>query len=97
MKPTDWFYKTEQWKSTRDAYASSVGGLCEHCYRNGKIVPGEIVHHKVHLSPQNINDPDITLNWDNLVFLCRECHGKEHRKNTKRYKIDALGRVIEFR
>ena len=92
MKNTDWFYKTDAWKNCRDAYAKSVGGLCEECYKRGKIVGGEIVHHKVHLSAQNINDPKITLNWDNLELLCRDCHGKEHGR-TKRYKVDALGRV----
>ncbi len=97
MKATDWFYKTEAWKSCRDSYAKSVGGLCEHCYSKGRIVPGEIVHHKIHLNPQNVNDPNVTLNWENLVLLCRSCHGDEHRKHKKRFKIDALGRVIEFR
>ena len=84
---------TEQWKSCRDAYAASVGGLCEKCYAQGRIVPGEIVHHKVHLDPQNVNDPEVTLNWENLQLLCRDCHGAEHRKREKRYKVDALGRV----
>lgn len=32
--------------------------------------PGAIVHHKEHLTPQNINDPDITLSEDNLELLC---------------------------
>ena len=93
MKATDWFYKTEAWKSCRDAYAKSVGGLCEYCYAKGRIVPGEIVHHKVHLNPQNINDPNISLDWGNLVLLCRDCHGAVHTKKIKRYKVDALGRV----
>lgn len=93
MKATDWFYKTETWKQCRNAYAASVGGLCELCYQKGRIAPGEIVHHKVHLSPSNMNDPEVTLNWDNLVLVCRECHGNEHRKHKKRFKVDALGNV----
>ena len=93
MKATDWFYKTTSWKACRDAYASSVGGLCEKCYEKGKVVPGEIVHHKVHLTPANVYDPDIALSWDNLILLCRDCHGNEHRKHEKRFKVDALGRV----
>lgn len=92
MKSTDWFYKTTAWKSCREAYASSVGGLCEKCYAAGRIVPGEIVHHKVHLTSANINCPEITLNHDNLQLLCRDCHAKEH-KSVKRFKVDELGRV----
>jgi len=56
-------------------------------------VPGEIVHHKIHLTPENIHDPKIALNFDNLQLLCRDCHGKIHAKHQKRYKVDALGRV----
>lgn len=93
MKATDWFYKKQAWRDCQAAYIKAAGGLCERCYAMGKVVPGEIVHHKIHLTPQNINDPSITLSFDNLELLCRECHGIEHSKNKKRYKIDELGRV----
>ena len=43
--------------------------------------PGEIVHHKTHLTPENIDDPTVTLNEDNLELLCRDCHGVEHTKD----------------
>ena len=52
---------------------ASVFGLCERCQQLGKIL-----HHKKKLTPQNIDDPDIALNWDNLEFLCLDCHNKEH-------------------
>ena len=92
-KATDWFYKTDAWKNCRDAYAKSVGGLCERCLKKGRYEPGEIVHHRVHLNAQNINDPTVSLNWNNLELLCRQCHGDEHAKRVKRYRVDALGRV----
>ena len=38
----------------------------------------KIVHHKIALTPENINDPNITLNWENLELLCQDCHNKEH-------------------
>ena len=50
------------------------------------------MHHKVRLTVDNIHDPMITLNFDNLELLCRECHAAEH--GNKRYSVDALGRVI---
>ena len=52
------FYGTQAWKRCRKAYASYAGGLCERCLRNGLISPGKIVHHKIHLTPENIKDPD---------------------------------------
>lgn len=93
MKP--WaaeFYKSKAWKDCRAAYAQSVGGLCERCLREGKYVPGEIVHHKIHLDPVKILDPTIALNWDNLELVCRTCHAEAHG-STKRYKVDEFGRV----
>jgi len=37
-----------------------------------------IVHHKELLTPNNINKPEVTLNWDLLECLCIDCHNKEH-------------------
>lgn len=93
VKATDWFYKTTAWQNCREAYAKSVGGLCERCYAKGLVVPGEIVHHKTYLTPDNVHDNNVTLNWANLELLCRECHGAEHDKKVRRYKVDELGRV----
>ena len=88
------FYKTVAWKRCREAYAKSVGGLCERCLDKGMYVPGEIVHHKVHLNPNNITDPNVSLNWDNLELVCRKCHGDEHQRLKKRYTIDERGKVL---
>lgn len=86
------FYKSKAWQYTRDAYAKSAGGLCEECLRKGIYKPGEIVHHKQELTPDNINNPEISLSWDNLELLCRDCHGKAHGTQ-KRYKVDDMGKV----
>ena len=89
------FYKSKRWQATRDRYARSVGGLCEPCSAQGLIVPGEIVHHKVELSPMNIHDPSITLDWSNLELVCRECHAVRHPKSRRRrYTVDAQGNVL---
>lgn len=89
------FYKTQGWKKCRDLYAASVGGLCEICWQQGQIVAGEIVHHKIFLTPENIDNPDITLNWKNLQLVCRDCHAAIHKGTAdRRYRIDELGRVI---
>lgn len=96
----DWaksFYQSKAWKTCRSSYAKSVGGLCERCRAKGLIVAGEIVHHKVYLTPINIKDATITLNPDNLELLCRSCHELEHRRKGRRYKIDRCGRVLSDR
>lgn len=88
------FYNSPAWRETRKAFRKSKGGLCERCLRKGLYRPGEIVHHKVYLTPENITDPNISLSWENLELLCRDCHGNEHR-GERRYKVDSMGRVSE--
>ena len=90
------FYKSTAWQKCRAAYIKSVGGLCERCLAEGKIVPGYIVHHKCYLTPENITDPAVSLNWSNLEYLCVEHHNQQHFKEEqkKRYTIDEYGRVI---
>ena len=87
------FYKSAAWKHTRAAYLKSVGGLCERCRAKGLIVPAEIIHHKVYISPDNITDTSVTLDWANLEAVCRGCHAEEHTGVIKRFEVDALGRV----
>ena len=87
------FYKSKTWQDCRAAYVKRVGGLCERCLARGMYVPGVIVHHKTHITPNNINDPAVTLNPDNLELLCRDCHGNEHRGFERRWKVDESGRI----
>lgn len=58
-------------------------------------VPGEIVHHKIELTPMNIDKPEITLNWDNLELVCRNCHALIHGgKDKSRYTVTETGELI---
>jgi 5-methylcytosine-specific restriction endonuclease McrA len=87
------FYNSPAWKKCRKAYAKSVRNLCERCLAKGIYKPGVIVHHKVWLTPENIYNPAVTLNWDNLELLCRDCHAAEHDAKQRRYSCDELGRI----
>ena len=90
------FYNSGAWKTCREAYKKKVGGLCEECLKNGQITPAEEIHHRIPLTPDNVGDPSISLNFDNLVALCREHHRAAHSKHNgepKRYIVDDLGRV----
>lgn len=98
------FYASFAWEQCRAAYKKKAGGLCERCLKKGLIVPGVIVHHREHLTPQNISNPNIALGFNNLELLCRECHDQEHeteitaghrktRKNKRRYWFDKGGNM----
>jgi len=69
------FYNSKIWRDTQKLYKQSKFGVCERC---GRPHIEMIVHHKVYLTPENIIDPDIALNFDNLELLCIVCHNKEH-------------------
>lgn len=98
------FYSSKAWQRTRTAYAKSKRNLCEVCLSKGIIKPSEIVHHKIELTPENITDPTITLSFDNLQCVCRECHSNIHKNNyerfkfgnarKRRYKIKSDGKVV---
>ena len=97
MKPyAEAFYKSKAWKDCREAYAKSKGWLCERCMKEGRLTTGEIVHHKIHITPENISDPSVTLNWDNLELLCKDCHDEEREKKNvvRRWRCGPDGRLM---
>ena len=87
------FYKSRRWRDTRRAYLASVGGLCERCLKKGLYHPAVIVHHKTYLTPDNIDDPKVSLAFDNLEAVCRECHEQEHSGSGRRYIVHEDGTV----
>jgi 5-methylcytosine-specific restriction endonuclease McrA len=90
------FYKSKTWQITRAAYiayrCAIDGGLCETCRKR----IGEIVHHVIWLTKENINNPDITLNFKNLKLDCWICHNKEKDKETKpgRFRYGKDGEIL---
>lgn len=90
------FYKSSVWRECRNAYAAYRGHLCEACLRRGILTYGDTVHHKIELTPDNINDPEVSLNFNNLELLCRLCHAEAHdrRKKSRRYTIGPDGEII---
>ena len=94
------FYVSWTWRKCRTAFANSKFNLCERCLANGIIEAGSKdrpleVHHKIPVTAENVNDPNITLNWNNLELLCKTCHDKEREKQSgaKRWKVSPDGRV----
>lgn len=88
------FYGSRRWKNLRKTVWTRDHGLCQRCMEKGIIRPGTTVHHKIELNESNYSNENISLNPDNLITLCRDCHAAIHRKNNKRYTVDELGRVI---
>lgn len=93
----DWFYGSTAWKHCRDTYMRSKRGLCEKCLAEGIITPATRVHHKTHLTPENVHDPNIALCFDNLEALCEKHHAAEHADlythREKRWRVNGAGMV----
>jgi 5-methylcytosine-specific restriction enzyme A len=69
----DKVYHSTAWRKLRRSYYTQQYGLCERCGR-----PGDIVHHKIPITTDNVDNPEITLNEELLELLCISCHNKEH-------------------
>lgn len=67
------FYGSRAWEQCREGYMISRHYVCELCGAAALIC-----HHIVPITPQTINDWNVTLNWDNLLAVCRECHSQLH-------------------
>ena len=92
------FYTSWRWRQCRKAFAKSKGNLCERCLSRGIINPGTKdqpleTHHKKPLTADNVMDPAVSLNWDNLELLCKACHDEERQRTPKRWAVDSAGRV----
>lgn len=96
------FYNSNKWIKCRESYIaeriSIDGGMCEEC---GQEL-GYIVHHTITLTPDNINDPNITFNHKYLKYDCKRCHDREDghfiscKRNEEevRYRFDRNGQLL---
>lgn len=87
------FYRSKAWQHCRNSYLKKVGGLCERCLKDGLYNPAVVVHHKCYITPENVTDPRITMNFENLEALCWHHHELEHKGKKRRFTVDKLGRV----
>lgn len=86
------FYKSQSWLKCSRGFMQSKNYICERCG-----APASICHHKKYLTPDNINNPLITLNWDNLECLCQECHNIEHMQKHSKVFFDESGQIENVR
>lgn len=83
------FYNSREWIEMRSFIFQRDKAICKNC--SSLIIGRYAVHHIIHITMENIHDPSITLNPDNLELLCAECHNKHHKK-----KIKKLERGINY-
>lgn len=86
------FYDSTEWHNAKEAHLRKVGRLCERCLLQGIIEPARVVHHKIPITPANIYDVHVTLDDNNLMALCMDCHAEVH-KGEKRWTVTEDGSV----
>ena len=77
-KEIDAFYHSKAWRDL--SYLLRLkSGKCQRC---GRIADMKQLHahHKVLLTPSNVNDVSISLNPDYIEILCNSCHDEEHNR-----------------
>ena len=90
------FYKSTQWHKTREVALMRDNYLCVLCAKEGKTIPADVVHHKEHLTEANVNNPNVSLNLDNLISLCAEHHFQEHRGEHGKGRIAHQGEEYNY-
>ena len=87
------FYDSKAWKDCRESFIrireGEDGGLCQMCRRS----PGLIVHHREWLTAANVTDPNVSLNYDNLLFVCQKCHNSIESGEENLYFFDDDGQI----
>lgn len=76
----DDFYRTEEWIKLTEKIKLQSAGKCAICHKTVSDWRTLIVHHKIHLTMDNVFDPNISLNENNLETICLDCHNKEHKR-----------------
>lgn len=90
------FYNSRRWRRCAKAYAQSKLYICERCggYKTGTKDDGTrqrwVVHHKKPMDAVTIQDDNLAYGWDNLMFLCIECHNAIHHEMETYSKHQAL-------
>lgn len=79
------FYHTKEWekllKVLRIERLNSDGEIvCEYCGKPITRAYDIIGHHKIELTPENVNDFSVSLNPDNIQFVHHRCHNFIHNK-----------------
>lgn len=84
------FYNSSAWQKQRKYKMLQENYKCAKC--GGVAVD---VHHKITLTEQNVNNYNVSMNLDNLEYLCRTCHNQETHSTKVSYTFNENGDPIE--
>ena len=75
------FYNSKAWKDLRQQLIIEAGYKCSKCGKSYLLEPWQLVgHHKMELTPENVDNVSIALNKDNIEVICKRCHDMVHNR-----------------
>ena len=74
------FYTSNIWSEFRRNLILERGIVCEHCGEHILKSHELILHHKIFLTEENVNDYDISLNPENIMIVHHKCHNEIHER-----------------
>ena len=74
-------YNSKAWRDLRRRLIIEAQYKCTICGANHLLDPHHLIgHHQCVLTPNNVNDPAISLNPDNVEIICKQCHDQMHQR-----------------
>lgn len=80
MSDLHWFYVSKEWRKLCWILKIKANKRCQRCGAEVLDISYLIGHHKIELTSENVHDPNLSLNPDNIEVICPKCHNKEHRR-----------------
>ena len=74
------FYCSGSWRDLSYNLKIKFKGKCNRCGEVLTDFSRLIGHHKVELTEDNVDDPNISLNPELIEVVCDKCHNREHRR-----------------
>jgi predicted kinase len=74
------FYCSKPWRDLSYRLKIEAKGRCSRCGEVIEDFSQLIGHHKIELTEDNVDDPNISLNPIHIEIICFNCHNKEHRR-----------------
>ncbi len=74
------FYNSKKWRDLRKVLVIESKGMCNNCGKTILDTSKLIANHKIALTDDNVTNPSISLNRDNLEIICINCHNQYHQR-----------------
>lgn len=74
------FLSSDAWINFRLMLIAERGNKCEKCGKRIARSIDIIGHHKIELTPESVSDYNVSLNPDNVMLVCFDCHNILHNR-----------------